>query len=251
MHHRSTTTHSSRPSHRLIIMPDTRKTKNSSVSDDVASKVVFSAEEKCLVQRAVDAANKEFYAAYNAKLQELRNEVHMLKETINQLRISHNHTDQYSRRSHIRIRGLEVEKGVNCKGVVSNFLNTHMKRADGKSLSITPADIDAAHPLPSRPRKTESTTPRTADPSASSPPPDVVIVRFHRRDTRDAVIRARRSLKGTKVSIQEDLTRENAALLRRLSQSPSIRSAWSWEGKIYGAMEGIKKPKRFDILDEL
>lgn len=223
--------------------------------------VVFSPEEmQDMIQKAVKAATVQFELAYNEKLRYMKAEMLELRDTVHKLQISHNRLEQYSRRSNLRIRGLQIPKGADCREKVVEFINNNIKATDGTGPQITARDIDAAHPLPSRPKKTtaETTLKAAADATseATSKAPaqtasDVVIVRFHERDTRDAIIRARRSLKGSSVTIQEDLTRANAALLFRLSKTPEISSAWSWEGKIFGLVAGIKKPQRYDIYDEL
>ena len=59
-----------------------------------------------------------------------------------------------------------------------------------------------------------------------------IIVRFYRRTIRNDIIRARRALKGSAVSIREDLTRLNQALLNRAMNHPRVDRAWTWNGKI-------------------
>ena len=59
-----------------------------------------------------------------------------------------------------------------------------------------------------------------------------IIVRFYRRTIRNDIIRARRALKGSAVSIREDLTRLNQALLNRAMNHPRVYRAWTWNGKI-------------------
>lgn len=222
-----------------------------------AEKALFSPDEvKDMIEKAVRAATLQFEIAYTEKLRYMKAEMLELRDTVHKLQVSHNRLEQYSRRSNLRIRGLQIPKGADCREKVVNFINDNVKTTDGQSLRITANDIDAAHPLPSRPKKTAAETiPKAADEAtartAAQTDPDVVIVRFHERDTRDAIIRARRSLKGSAMTIQEDLTRANAALLYRLSKVQAITSAWSWEGKIYGLVNGIKKPQRYDIHDEL
>jgi FtsZ-binding cell division protein ZapB len=231
--------------------PVTRSRKES--LDEIQALIdasLASAVDKAVSKATAHLANE----ITNLKLTvlELQNEVQNLKKKNNQL-------EQYSRRSNIRIRGLQVPEGSNCKEVVAKFLSEKLKGRNGEPVKVKEEDLDAAHPLP-----TPKTKPRTAvnaDESATNgqeggetppqTPSPVVIVKFHNRDTRDFVIRSRRSLKDQPFAIQDDLTRENAALLQRLKKAPSINKAWSWEGKIYGTVYGIKKPKKFDILEEL
>jgi hypothetical protein len=70
-----------------------------------------------------------------------------------------------------------------------------------------------------------------------------VIVSFCRRTVRDAILRCRRILKGSKVGISEDLTPINAHFISSHRKDPRIFRIWSWNGKIYAttAKDGPKK----------
>ena len=230
--------------------------------------VLFTSEEvRDIVERATKAATREFETAYNEKLAKLHSEVSILKTevldlktTVAKLKLHQNHLEQYSRRSHLRIYGLQLSKTENCKETVAAFINAKLFSSGNSCPTISPNDIDAAHPLPirSKPSPPPSNSQPATNSASDTPgraskrnPPTPVIVRFHQREIRDAVIRSRRALKGTQWKIQEDLTKENANLLNRLSNAPAVKSAWSWEGKIFASLHGVKKPQRFDILDEL
>lgn len=236
--------------------------KSSSVRGEQEDVLFTSEEVRAIVERATKAATREFENAYNEKLAKLQNEVIGLKTevldlktTVAKLKIHQNHLEQYSRRSHLRIYGLKLSKTESCKETVAAFINA--KLSGNSCPTISPNDLDAAHPLPIRSKPTpppSDSQPSTNSASSASklnPPTPVVIVRFHQREIRDAVIRSRRALKSTQWKIQEDLTKENANLLNRLSNAPAVKSAWSWEGKIFASLHGVKKPQRFDILDEL
>ena len=211
--------------------------KNPYLSKEEASSLIEAA-----VSKAVANATAQLFHDLNclkAEVLELKTENQFLKRKNNQL-------EQYSRRSNIRIRGLEIPEGGSSKRVVAAFINEHLKGRDGNPVEVTENDFDAAHPLPPLKLKTKPTqgTPTNSLPERKIP---MVIVKFHKRDTRDTVIKCRRSLKGTRFTIQEDLTRPNADLLNRLSNDPAIKNAWSWEGKIFALVKGAKKPQRYDI----
>ena len=210
--------------------------------------VCFTREELAsLTERAVKAAIKEVEADFNTKLAHLKADLMAANKAISSLKLEVNHLEQYSRRSHLRIHGLHQAEGTSCKEVVAKFLGT-MKSRDGAPIAVNVSDIDAAHPLP-LPRKQNAAPGAQAGAKPASIPS--IIVRFHQRDLRDQIVASRRCLKRSGVSISEDLTRANAALLRRLKNAPSVKDCWSWQGKVYGLVEGIKKPQRFDIMDEL
>ena len=195
------------------------------------------------VQKAVAVATENMCCEINS----LKTEILDLKKQMREMKKKNNQIEQYSRRSNIRICGLEVPAGEPCKKVVANFINENVKGRDGKPVEVSEKDFDAAHPLPPLQVKPKS---GQNNPQASKKIP-VVIVKFHERATRDTVIKARRSLKGSDYMIQEDLTRANTELLQRLSRASNIKNAWSWEGKVFASVTGLKKPQRFDIDQEV
>jgi len=67
------------------------------------------------------------------------------------------------------------------------------------------------------------------------------LVQFRYRDDRDKVIRARKSLKGTKYAITEDLTSLNLKTMNRLKNDENVRNTWSWNGKLFAILTSGKK----------
>ena len=162
-------------------------------------------------------------------------------EEIQQLHVAINDLEQYSRRSHLRIHGLRVPENAECKNAVCNFVKENLRRPDGNPICLSPEDIDAAHPLPAR--KNDS-----ANQNQKKRPPSL-IVRFFARDTRDKILRARKQLKSSGVSITEDLTNENLALLKRLQTSSEYDSCWAWMGKIYAKKKGSDSAIKVKLYD--
>ena len=119
---------------------------------------------------------------------------------------------------------------------VIKFLNNQMHRTDkvNNRFQVTRADLDAAHPLPSKDGK-----------------PSLTIVKFHDREIRDLVIKNRRQLKSRKISITDDLTRMNQQLLSKLRASSGIEAAWSWNGKVFAQTKGNNKVKEFVPYDPI
>ena len=158
---------------------------------------------------------------------------------IRELREDNNQLEQYSRRSHLRIHGLTLPEGADCKAAVCNFVRNNLRDPDDQPIDLTPEDIDAAHPLPMK-------TDATRTPS--------LIVRFFARDTRDKVIRARRQLKNkkmgkTSLAITEDLTAANASLLRKAVKAPQFCAAWSWQGKIFAKKAPGDRAVKLGLFD--
>jgi hypothetical protein len=210
-----------------------------------------------LIETAVKKAIETTTSFFEEKLNEQRERIDQLQNRLKKAEIANNKLEQYSRRSHLRIHGLKLKSGENCKQAVCKFISNRLSDEHHRPLRIQHYDLDAAHPLPLRPREEEETEEkqRADQPSdGRRPKPRIptIIVRFHCRDMRDAVIRARKQLKNSGITITEDLTTKNALLLRRLQTSEHFQSAWSWEGKIFAKHRSSgkdSKPVKFDIYD--
>ena len=126
-----------------------------------------------------------------------------------------NDVEQYSRRLNIRIHGM-TEVGDDHIDTVRTLIREKLH------VECSLDDIEAAHPLPTRsPRHASARSPQTSSQS--------FIVRFRRNQKRLEVLKGRRQLKGSGISISEDLTNLNSQLLKRLHTDVRIENAWSWE----------------------
>lgn len=81
--------------------------------------------------------------------------------------------------------------------------------------------------------------------------PQAIIAKFVRPDDRDRVLRARSVLKGSGISISEDLTADNQKILARVKDCTEVESSWSWNGKIFGKIRATAKITQFKVGDNL
>ena len=58
------------------------------------------------------------------------------------------------------------------------------------------------------------------------------MVVFLRKDDLTSTILARKKLKGSGITIVEDLSKETHQLFNRVRKDPRVDSAWTWEGKV-------------------
>lgn len=152
------------------------------------------------------------------------------RETREAMKIA-NDTEQYIRRNNLRIRGLEIRKDVDCREIVVDFIK---KKLNVSEINVN--DIEAAHTLP-----TSSQVRQYDSGSSTQSVLPTVIVRFHHRHMRDEVMRNRRALKGSRITIIEDLTALNVQTLNRAKNHPDILTTWTWNGKIMAvAKNGTK-----------
>lgn len=213
-----------------------------------------------LVQNAVKAAEVRFEKKLQEATTDLRRALDEEKGRCNELKLElektkaeNNRLEQYSRRSHLRIQGLELPSHKDCKQAVAEFISNKLTERNGTAIKITRDDLDAAHPLPTRPRtppaSSDATTADATDATTPTKTTPAIIVRFHQRELRDKVIRARRCLKKSGITIQEDLTAKNAKLLKEMKSDIAYSSAWTWEGKVYALPKGQTKPRRISISE--
>ena len=137
-----------------------------------------------------------------------------LKKMIHETMREVNDLEQYGRRYNIRIFGLDIKE--NCMENVVTFIR------DNLSMDLSLSDVENAHPLPYK--------------TGSGPSKPSVIVRLRSRGTRDEILQRRKILKGTGVSISEDLTKNNIQLMNRLRADERVDSTWSykWEDLLQG-----------------
>ena len=128
----------------------------------------------------------------------------LCRKFANKLSKPGNDAEQYGRRENIRILGLKVDPGADCKVAAFNLFRRQL------NLDINERDIAVAHVIP---RRTLNPTPQGQE--AQEP---TVIVRFRDREVRNTVIQNRRKLKGTNRVIVEDLTALNVKCLNRVKK---------------------------------
>ena len=127
----------------------------------------------------------------------------------------------------MRVFGLKLDGNDYASSIVSLC-------QDKLGISIQPDDIGAAHPLNSRPG---------AKPA--------MIVRFRTGALRDQVLRARKKLKDTGISMAEDLTSLNVKLMKRLKNNTKLKDVWSLKGRIFATASSDGKKYLFQPFDDV
>ena len=142
-----------------------------------------------------------------------------IEETANQL-------EQYSRRSCVRIFGIKETDGESTDTIVCDLANKKM------DVPLSTSDIDRSHRVGKR------------VPNSVHPRP--IIVKFVSYRTRTTFIKARRKLKGSKITVQEDLTAKNQEIYRKTYKSAKVESAWTVDGRVFALVNttGGKKMKK-------
>lgn len=167
---------------------------DSSFLDTLADKIASKVNTK-LEQRVLEL---------EAKVDSLQGENSNLRNKLDDL-------EQYGRRNNIRIFGFKEERGEDTVAKVVDLVNSKL------NVQISSRDIDACHRL----GKAENGKPRA------------IICKFVSRLVRDRIYFAKSKLKGAKMSIKEDLTREKMALYKKVTESFDFRQVWTVRGKVF------------------
>lgn len=221
------------------------QTEITKISDNIISlESKFSSLSSDVTSKIVDQSNR--LNSLEDQLTHLQNESEDMKETTIKLlkenslqKVLINELEQQTRSLSLRITGLPVHPDTAIDEIIT-FISDKLQDID-----VTAADISNVSIL----RKTSS----NQDQLQSSPKAPTLIVTFSRKIIRDKILRGRRNLKGTHMSINEDLTLVNARFLSLHHKDPRIADMWSWNGRIFfTTVKGGKKrmAKPFLTLDE-
>lgn len=134
-----------------------------------------------------------------------------------------NDLENYQRRENLRITGLPERNGEDPIEVVKKFFKEN-------AFSVPGEKIHVAH--------------RIGPKSRDKPRP--LLIRFADRKTKDDVVRARRTLKGSGKTISEDVSRLTIQTLMRVQRSDGIQRSWIWNAKVYAVHHDDSKP--FTVL---
>ena len=165
--------------------------------------------------------------AMEADTKALRAQVQTLNFDIDRLQ-------QYSRRENVRVFGIAEIADEKTNDII-------VKVAGDMGVDITERDISVSHRI----GKKMGTKPRP------------IIAKFVRRDTKTAIMRNKRNLKGLdgymSVFVNDDLTTMRSKLVYELKRDESVTRVWTMNGKIMCIQEenGKEMKKVIDSPDDL
>jgi hypothetical protein len=139
----------------------------------------------------------------------IKTEVMLLKSGLELIKGDIMRNEHYTRRNNIKIYDLAENIGESCVDTVQTLVRDKMK------IEITPEQIAVTHRIFGRPNK-----------------PRPIIVRFEQHDVKFAVLKQRRQLNDTGVSIHEDLVKAVSDKLLAIKEKEECVDAWAWNGKI-------------------
>ena len=134
--------------------------------------------------------------------------------------------EQYGRTENVRIFGVEEEPDEDVSAKVVSW-------TEKAGITITAHDISTCHRLP-----------------GGSKGPKPLIAKFFRRDTKHQLMKHKRSLKETSISVNDDLTPLRAKIIRDLRSKDDVRGVVIANEKIIVFMQDNQK-LLFDNLYKL
>ena len=156
-------------------------------------------------------------AKKDAQIQDLQSRVRKLEETCDEL-------EQYSRRNTVRIRGIPEALNENTDALV--------KELAARKLEVPVADHDVVRSHRVGRKEDDPRTPRD------------LIVRFTTHNTKVAVMRAARQLRGSSTLLNEDMTRTRSTIAweaRNLKRDNKLTGTWTRDGIIFIKRDNLIK----------
>lgn len=147
---------------------------------------------------------------FSTEMKTVQDRINSLEDKCSSASALINHLEQYSRRNCLRVFGIEELPNENTDDAITSLASNYL----GFNLDVS--EIDRSHRI----GKKEQGKPRA------------IIVKFQNYKARERCLKNRRKLKGTKIVIQEDLTKANHQLLQATKSNPLVKSAWSYDGNI-------------------
>ena len=207
-----------------------------SKSGDVKSVLQELCKESDFLDLLLDHLSERITDIVNSRCQALQAEVAVLQAVVKE---SDSHVErlnrrcddleQYSRRNNIRIFGVCEEEQENPVAVALEIFNQKM------GIKLKETDIDRAHRVGKKSRGAES---GAADRNSSSHKRPI-IVRFTGYSVRNSVFNSKSKLKGTKITIREDLTKRRLDQYVAASTQYGFKNVWSKDGNIFYRHEEV------------
>ena len=172
---------------------------------------------------------KEISERQKDEIKDLKGVTKMQRDTLLELQ-------QRSRIDSLKIYGLREEGGVGGESaeltgkVVRDFFYRKL------GVDVRSSDISIAHRLQASDRGNRHRT---------------VIVKFTRRTVKTDILKARRKLKGTAVTIVEDLSSTNMRLFYTMRDLVGKKNAWTWDGKVLVKIGDVTKRVTVDNEAEI
>ena len=177
-----------------------------------------------------------------SKVETLAEEKTLLKRRVDKLTEDLDEMEQYSRRSCLIFAGIKETGDIpeDTDKAILDVCNNKL------GLNLTQEAIDRSHRLgPVREARMEQG-------NEVNPSPRPIIVKFTNYHNRSMVFSSKRNLKGSPVSIMENLTARRVKLMQQAKALVGHKQVWSLDGRLFAVKEGKKiRIKREEDLKKL
>lgn len=170
--------------------------------EDIAQKVA------AIVVKQLDDRFEQLLKKYTA----LENRVNTLEREKEELNKKVDFLEQYTRRNSVRVFGIPEKKNENTDELVLEVFNNNL------GLQITAENVDRSH--------------RVGAYNPVSKKPRGIIVKFTSYRYRNLVFQNKKKLKGTKLTIKEDLTRNRLEVLNCAADQFGYKNVWTRDGAV-------------------
>lgn len=189
------------------------------------------------VEKAVKSAVQAALASFNEKISKLQEEVDGLqkkvKEIDGKLTERTDELEQYQRRNNIRIFGVKETAGEDTDKIVAELCQ------DKLGIQLPPDAISRSHRVGKRQEP-------GADGRERHRP---IIVRFVSYRARRTVFQSKKKLKGTGVTIREDLTRLRQTVYKQAVAQFGTKNVWTHDGRVLWVDGGGKNGVATRLVD--
>jgi FtsZ-binding cell division protein ZapB len=175
------------------------------------------------IRTEVGLAVAEALAVFQAEIDMLREENNELKKRMasveNECELKIDDLEQYGRRTSLRVFGVPEKSGESTDNIVIKLCKEKL------DVDLKIDDIHRSH----RVGRLQEPGQQGSNGKDRHRP---IIVRFDGYRTRQRVFAAKKALKGTGITIREDLTRHRLALFNAAADRYGIRNVWTIDGRI-------------------
>ncbi|KAL7382808.1 hypothetical protein ABVT39_027930 [Epinephelus coioides] len=156
--------------------------------------------------------------------------------------------EQYSRMNDLIISGLDIKprsyaRAASREGEVTEADQDSLEQQvivflDSKGITLDRNDIKACHPLPRRDKNVKP----------------IIIMRLVNRKQKTALLKQGKKLKGTKVYLNEHLTKKNSDIARQariLQKENRIQSTWTSNCKVFIKLNGSPEEAKVLVIKDI
>jgi hypothetical protein len=207
----------------------------------VTKAVLNDALQKKLVDAILSTVASTVTEIISEHFQDMQQQFQALQQIVKDQSRQLNELQQYTRRNSLRVFGVpeqSEDQTENTDKILQNIFREKM------GVNIADSEICRTHRIGKRRR-----SPHNAGKGATTVKPRPIIIKFTFYSARRRVFLAKRKLKGSRIVVREDLTAQNASLLRSTQERYGSPNVWTSDGRVYRIDPVTKRRQRITCID--